>query len=178
MIASTYTHTHTNSISICVFCFLSVWINLRVSKVAVTQGLCYSDAKRGECGFISMTGLIALRIIVFQALEASLYIFTRLAPTRVFQSNISDSQDWSWQVTAVSDVLVCCMTGFNIPCLLIACRTCVRGVSLRKKTPPYDLLGNNEAISWLKLEKLLRPLASAHSEKCKILHAVPSACEA
>lgn len=47
-------------------------------------------------------------------------------------------------------------------CVLDMCPRCY---SEKKKVPPHDLLRKNEAISWLRLEKLLRPLAGAHSEK-------------
>lgn len=94
---------------------------------------------------------------------------TLLVRTSVSQSNISDSYYWSWQGTAVSVVLVCCLTGFNILCPLIVCCACVRGVSLRKKMPPNDLLGNNEAISWLRVEKLCcPPLPSLSAGLCPL----------
>lgn len=118
----------------CVLRLLPMWSTLRVSEVAVPPGLCYSDVKRGERCFTNVAGLTALTIIVFQALKGlALYFWHIWLPHAFSNLNISDCEYWSWQGTAVSDVLVCCMTGFNIPCLLIACLTCVWGVSLRKK---------------------------------------------
>lgn len=49
------------------------------------------------------------------------------------ESRISECWYWSWQGAAVSVVLVCCLTAFNIPGLLIVCLACVWGVSLWKK---------------------------------------------
>lgn len=62
-----------------------------------------------------------------------LTFLTRLVPICVSQSYISVSLYWSWQGTAASVVLVCCLTGFNILGLVIVCCACVQGVSLRKK---------------------------------------------
>lgn len=67
----------------CVLRLLSLWSTLRVSEVAVPQGLCYSDVKRGEHCFINVAGLTAFRIIVFQALKGlALYFDTFGSHTR------------------------------------------------------------------------------------------------
>lgn len=75
-------------------------------------------------------------------------------------SDISGPYYWRWQGSAASVVLVCCLTGFNILAFQTgAACACVRGVSFslkkkKKARPSHNLLGNNEAISWLKVEKL------------------------
>lgn len=54
-----------------------------MSEVAVPQGLCYSDVKRGERCFLNVAGLTALTIIVFQALKGlALYFDTFGSHTR------------------------------------------------------------------------------------------------
>lgn len=81
---------------------------------------------------------------------------------------------WSWQGAAVSVVLVCCLTAFNILCRLTVCHACVQGVSLWKKMPPDDLLGNNEAISWLRVGK--NPLPPSFAGLCPLQEVQKPAC--